>query len=288
MVYYYNSAMPTINFTLNSGECVTLFYIHENPRANKTLFFLHGLGTTHESWQMQIEYFSQKGYQVLAPDLPGFGKSQIIKGKFSPALVAACVNELLSTLSTSKVTIIGHSMGGPLAMTCCLKYPSLFERCILINTFVQIRLTNFASAFAYVKRFILANLQDAEHQAAFIAHKTFPGEQDQQLREMFQQQILEADKAVYRDAVNYLAKVNLKREIQFMQLPSLVISGLEDQTISPVLQHELMRFLPNAIEVNIKNGYHGMIFSQYAVINSVMNAFLDYEFPSGNSLPWKK
>ena len=269
--------MPTIDFTLNSGDCVSLFYEHRNPGAEQSILFLHGLGTTHESWQKQIHYFEQKGYQVFAPDIPGFGASGITHGRFSASLVADSMEVVFKTHGISEAVIIGHSMGGPLAIHCCLAYPERYTKCILSNTFAHIRLTSVSSAFAYLKRFVLANLQDSEQQAAFIAHKTFPGEDDRQLREMFQQQILQTDKDVYKDAVNLLARVNLLPALHDLKLPCLVITGLEDQTIPPKLQHELMRHLPHAIEVGIQHGKHGMIFSQGDLINTVMEDFLTWQ-----------
>ena len=266
--------MPTLDFTLNSGECGTLFYEHRNPGAEDTLLFLHGLGTTHESWIHQLDYFQQRGFQVLAPDIPGFGASKLTFGHFSINLVTDCIQALLNQHQIKKTIIVGHSMGGPLTMQCCMANPERFEKAIFSNSFAHIRLTSFSSAFAYIKRFILANLQDADRQAAFIAHKTFPGDQDQALREMFQQQIVQTDKTVYKDAVNLLAHIDLRKALHAIQFPCLVLAGLEDQTIPPVLQHELMRYLPNAIEVCVQHGRHGMIFSQAALINTVIWDFI--------------
>jgi pimeloyl-ACP methyl ester carboxylesterase len=271
--------MSTVDFTLNSKECVTLFYVDENPSAKETLVFLHGLGTTHESWTHQINYFSKRGYRVIAIDTPGFGQSKITSGSFSIPLAASCVAQLIEKLHLEHATIIGHSMGGPLAIYTSFYFPDAIERCALINTFAHIRPTNVTSAFAFVKRFVLANLQDAAHQAEFIANKTFPGESEAELREGLKNQILSTDRVVYREAVNELARVNLFHEAACLKIPILILTGTADQTISPILQQELFERIPNSIQLNIRGGRHGMIFSQHEIINHALEAFLNYDLP---------
>jgi pimeloyl-ACP methyl ester carboxylesterase len=266
--------MSTVDFTLNSKECVTLFYVDENPSADETLVFLHGLGTTHECWMHQITYFSQQGYRVIAMDTPGFGRSKINVGNFSIKMAAECVSKLIEHLEIRNTTIIGHSMGGPLAIYTVSYYPKAIKRCVLISTFAKIRPTSVSYAFAFVKRFVLANLQDAAHQAEFIARKTFPDASETELREMLKKQILTTDEVVYREAVNELAKVNLRTEISKISIPTLIMKGTGDQTISPVLQEELFTKISGARQVTIQGGRHGMIFSKHALVNHYLSAFL--------------
>ncbi|MBI9051303.1 MAG: alpha/beta hydrolase [Anaerolineaceae bacterium] len=266
--------MSTVDFTLNSGDCVTLFYICKNAGAKKTLLFLHGLGTTHESWKHQIEYFQAAGYCVVAVDSPGFGQSKISKGHFSVELAAACIQNLLDYLHICKAIVVGHSMGGPLAIHCAIHAADYFDKCVLINTFARIKPTNLATAFAFVKRFVLANLQDTVHQAEFIAEKTFPGESEKELRETFKKHILSTDKVIYREAVNELARINYLNQLGSINIPTLVLTGMQDQTISPILQDELFERISNAIQIKVKNGRHGMIFSQHEVINHYLQGFL--------------
>ena len=166
-------------------------------------------------------------------------------------------------------------MGGPLTIYTVSYFPKAITRCILISTFAKIRPTSVSYAFAFVKRFVLANLQDAAQQAEFIAKKTFPGASEAELREILRTQILSTDKDVYREAVNELARVNLRDEISNIMLPTLIMTGTDDQTISPVLQEELFKKIPNAIQVKIKGGRHGMIFSQHELVNHYLSAFLN-------------
>jgi pimeloyl-ACP methyl ester carboxylesterase len=266
--------MPTVDFTLNSGDCVTLNYVQMNPSAVKTLFFLHGLGTTHECWVQQLDFFSVKDYRVVAIDLPGFGSSLIHQGKFGLELTTECVLQLLRYLGIQRTTLIGHSMGGPITIHSCFRYPQYFESCVLISTFSHLRPTSFSAALALAKRFLWANFQDATHQAEFIAQRTFPEASEGGLREAFVKQILSTNKDVYRNAVNLMARINLKKEAKNLTMPAFIITGMQDRTIAPQLQHELFMQIPNALELTLKDGRHGMIVNQAGIINRAIESFI--------------
>ena len=270
----YNNSMPTVDFTLNSGDCVTLNYVQLNPSAAKTLFFLHGLGTTHECWVQQLDYFGARDYRVIAMDLPGFGSSIIHRGTFGLELTTDCILQLLYYLGIQRTSLIGHSMGGPITLDCCSRHPNYFEKCVLISTFYRLRPTSFSTALALIKRFIWANFQDADHQAQFIAQRTFPDAMESGMREAFVKQILSTNKDVYRNAVNLMARINLKDEARNLKRPPLVITGLQDRTIAPRLQHELFLQIPNALELTLKDGRHGMIVNQAGIINRAIEAFI--------------
>jgi pimeloyl-ACP methyl ester carboxylesterase len=269
--------MPTVDFTLNSGDCVTLNYVQLNPGATKTLFFLHGLGTTHECWVQQMDYFGARDYCVIAMDLPGFGSSIIQRGKFGLDLTTECVIQLLCYLGIRRTTLIGHSMGGPITIDCCFRHPQYFENCVLISTFSRLRPTSLSAALTLIKRFVWANFQDAGHQAEFIAQRTFPEASESGLREEFIKQILSTNKDVYKNAVNLMARINLKKEAKSLTQSALVLIGMQDRTIAPRLQHELFMQIPNALELTLKDGRHGMIVNQAGIINRAIEAFIQLD-----------
>jgi pimeloyl-ACP methyl ester carboxylesterase len=60
-------------FHTNHGE--KIYYIDENTAGSPVMLLFHGLGVNSRSWLLQIPAFSDAGYRILAPDLPGFGLS---------------------------------------------------------------------------------------------------------------------------------------------------------------------------------------------------------------------
>ncbi len=75
------------------------------------LVLVHGFLGSSEMWKPQIEYFKKK-FRVVAPDLPGFGKSYTIDSCDSIELMAATVIKTLKKKKIEKFYLLGHSMGG--------------------------------------------------------------------------------------------------------------------------------------------------------------------------------
>lgn len=80
-----------------------------------TLFFVHGWCIDQTYWQEQIDIFSED-YQVVAIDLPGFGKSGKSRELYSIESYADDVNTVIDQLDLQNVVLIGHSMAGDIIL----------------------------------------------------------------------------------------------------------------------------------------------------------------------------
>ncbi len=88
----------------------------------RALVFLHGFLETLDIWQEFSKELSQK-YRVICIDLPGHGKTGCLGYVHSMDLMAECVHAVLKQLRIKKSVIIGHSMGGYVAMAYAEFYP---------------------------------------------------------------------------------------------------------------------------------------------------------------------
>jgi pimeloyl-ACP methyl ester carboxylesterase len=95
------------------------------------VILIHGLGDEADSWRHLIPPLSAAGYRVLAPDLPGFGRSAA-KGQAGLGLHAEAVTAL-AAMAGGPVTLAGSSMGAVVAETAALKRPDLVKALILID-----------------------------------------------------------------------------------------------------------------------------------------------------------
>ena len=80
-----------------------------------TLLFIHGWLSDHKVWQSQIDYFS-KNYKVVWLDLAGHGESVTNRQKFTMPGFAQDVRSVYDKVCGEKVILVGHSMGGPIAI----------------------------------------------------------------------------------------------------------------------------------------------------------------------------
>lgn len=100
----------------------------------KTIVLMHGKNFCAATWDGSIKALSAAGYRVIAPDQIGFCKSSKPKQyQFSFQQLAANTKALLEKLNISKVTVMGHSMGGMLASRFALQYPAETEQVVLVN-----------------------------------------------------------------------------------------------------------------------------------------------------------
>jgi pimeloyl-ACP methyl ester carboxylesterase len=97
------------------------------------LLLIHGMAGTGESWQAVIEPLALK-HTVVALDLPGHGASETGAGDYSLGSLAAGLRDLLITLGHERATLVGHSLGGGIAMQFAYQFPEATERLVLVSS----------------------------------------------------------------------------------------------------------------------------------------------------------
>lgn len=110
---------------------INIAYIDQGSGDN-TLLLIHGLGTYAKGWIKNIDALATNN-RVIAVDLPGYGKSDKGYYKYTMDFYAKVLTELLDNLGIEKVTPIGHSMGGQIAMTMALDYSDRVDKLVLIS-----------------------------------------------------------------------------------------------------------------------------------------------------------
>lgn len=91
----------------------------------KPVMLLHGFGETGEVWQRQVE-FLEKYFMIIVPDLPGSGLSDMVPDMSMEGL-ADVVKDIFDTEKIKKATLVGHSMGGYIALAFVEKYPEVLD-----------------------------------------------------------------------------------------------------------------------------------------------------------------
>lgn len=95
------------------------------------LLFLHGVGVSTQSYLHGLEILAQN-YQVIAPDLPGFGRSSIPKSVWSYDDYSAFLNKFSIKLGLSNFMVVGHSFGGEIALRMSAVNPNI-QKLVLIG-----------------------------------------------------------------------------------------------------------------------------------------------------------
>jgi len=98
-----------------------------------TVVLLHGAGFDHTTWALHSRWFAHHGHSVLAPDLPGHGRSS---GAPLPAIsdMADWTAALLDAAGVASARLVGHSMGSLIALETAARHPARVSALGLIGT----------------------------------------------------------------------------------------------------------------------------------------------------------
>lgn len=98
------------------------------------ILLIHGIGDNSTTWAAVQSRLAER-FTVIAPDLLGHGQSEKPHGgDYSIAAYANRMRDLLHVLDIDRVTVIGHSLGGGVAMQFAYQFPQLVERLVLVGT----------------------------------------------------------------------------------------------------------------------------------------------------------
>lgn len=234
--------------TLPSG--LRLFYVLAGPVAGTSpLVFLHGLGGSQSTWQMVLPELAAH-HRVCALDLPGHGQSDKpapSDADYSLGGLADAVAQALTALKLQPAVLIGHSLGGAVAMQVALAHPEAVSRLVLINS---------------------AGLGEEINPALFDRIETTPSrEEARRLLELFfhdPRLVLESGiEETYQqrlqpggdEAVRAAAAASMDRDGQHTGLPSrlgelhlpvLIVWGAGDRVIPVAHAHAAAAALPEA------------------------------------------
>jgi pimeloyl-ACP methyl ester carboxylesterase len=96
------------------------------------ILLIHGIGDNSTTWNGIQAKLAQR-FTVIAPDLLGHGQSDKPRADYSVAAYANGMRDLLSVLEIERVTVVGHSLGGGVAMQFAYQFPHLVDRLILVG-----------------------------------------------------------------------------------------------------------------------------------------------------------
>lgn len=123
----------------DASRDVQIVKIHGHDRAfvkvgsGPAVLLIHGIGSRHETWDPVIDDLART-HTVIAPDLLGHGRSAKPRADYSIGGYANGMRDLLTVLGIDRVTVVGHSLGGGVAMQFAYQFPQRTERIVLVGT----------------------------------------------------------------------------------------------------------------------------------------------------------
>jgi pimeloyl-ACP methyl ester carboxylesterase len=219
------------------------------------IVLLHGFPLSGEIWKDLAEKLTLS-YRVVTIDLPGFGQSKILPAGFSLKDVAQKINESLEQIDIDKCSLIGHSLGGYVALAMVKLRPELFTRLILFHSTPQADNEEKKESRNKVIEFVKKN-----------GVQTFTGnfipplfaDQNNSLVEKMKTIALRASE---ESVVGYTMAMRDRADMTELlrQFPTAVIAGEKDSVIKLDAVKKLQETIPSlTVEVLANAGHMGMV-----------------------------
>ena len=216
----------------------------EDGEGDTTLVFIHGAGNRGSIWNKVMEHL-KSDFQVIAPDLPGHGRSSCILHK-SIEGYAQSIREFLETLNLQEVFLIGHSMGGAITIKTVPQCPQV-KGAVLVGTGAQLK----------VNTKLLKGLQENfVESVGTMARWCFSKGTREELIEEARDMMLQAGRDVlYRDM--YACSVYSGTEdLKKFDIPTLVVCGEKDVMTPVDLSRDLVTQIKGSKLKLIPNSGH--------------------------------
>jgi pimeloyl-ACP methyl ester carboxylesterase len=107
--------------------------IYRTVGSGPPVVLIHGMVNSSLHWE-EVALRLADRYTVIAPDLIGHGDSAAVRGDYSIGAHAASIRDLLAVIGIERATIVGHSLGGGVAMQFFYQFPQRTERLVLVSS----------------------------------------------------------------------------------------------------------------------------------------------------------
>jgi len=227
------------------------------------LVFVHGAGGTHENWLNQLRGLSGR-YPALAVDLPGHGRSEG-EGFRSIEAYRDFVREFLDALGIRRAVLVGHSMGGAIALSFALLYPTRLAALVLVGTGARLKVH---------PRVFEALRGDREEAAHLLIRWAYAENAPPELIGQGEARWLETSPLVVEGDFLACNAFDLMDEVEKISLPTLILCGTEDR-LTPVRYAEyLHRKIRGSRLILVPGAGHMVMIERPEEMNQALDAFL--------------
>ena len=240
------------------------------------LVFCHGLFGQGKNWTTIAKSFAAD-HRVVLVDMPEHGRSPW-SDHFSYLEAADRVADLLRSGGEDPVALVGHSMGGKIAMALALRHPALVERlCVVDISPVDYHGTSDFTAYVAAMRGLdlaaITTRSDADAALA-VADDTVRGFLLQNLRREGDSWRWQMNLDVLGDSLDVIAGWPDELARSSYDGPVLWVAGAESGYVKEEYAAAMAALFPHVRRVNVKNAGHWVHAAQPAVFSEVLRRFL--------------
>jgi pimeloyl-ACP methyl ester carboxylesterase len=229
----------------------------------EVVLFIHGAGGGEFVWSYQKGFFEKQCNPIII-ELPGHGKSEG-EGEQEIRRYAEHVHAFLKAMGLLKVSLIGHSMGGAIVLTLALTHPELIHKIVLAGTGARLR----------VYPGILNGIKDHfEESVPKMLRFAFSRRSSLDLIEKGISNLMKCGPEVLYSDFLACDRFDLMKEVEKIDLPTLILSGEEDE-MAPVKYSQFLhdRIKGSKMEI-LPDAGHMVMMESPQVFNEKIGEFI--------------
>jgi len=248
-----------------------IFYAARHLDRQPVLLLIHGAGGSHLDWPPQLRRFEPLG--SCAIDLPGHGRS-VGPARTTVSAYADAVLDLVGELELSEVILVGHSMGGAIALDIALRQPEEIVGLILVATGARLRVNQ-----------LLLDLVDSNFSSAVdhvVANAWGPNAKPEFVRQASQLMRSCDPNAM---AMDFLAcnEFDIMSQLGDIALPTLVLVGTADRMTPPKFGQYLASHIPHAEFASFDGAGHMLAMEQPQAVSDAVADFVSRRLSRNSS-----
>ncbi len=281
--------MRTITLQLDAGPIVADLYA--GPVGAPTVLLIHGWGGSGRYWRDTIDRLADR-FSLVVPDLPGVGRALPVRHALDMFGQVAALEALLADLAIERAHVVGHSMGGGLAILLAARRPDLVERLVLTSICLFRsdaeraffgKLTEAAGAMMRLRATWMADLPFMTRQFASRFFYRVPNDQ-RALREGFLD-YLQMDHATALASARSASSPELPAAAGRIQAPTLLVAACQDKVMPPANIPYTLAIIPGSRVRWIDRCGHLPMVEQPDEYAAILREFLGVA-RSQNTLVW--
>ncbi|MFT4781201.1 MAG: 2-hydroxy-6-oxonona-2,4-dienedioate hydrolase [Psychroserpens sp.] len=231
----------------------------------KPMIILHGLMGGLSNFDAVTDYFSEKGYKVIIPELPIYGMSLL---KTNVKSFANYLHDFIEFLALEEVILLGNSLGGHIGLYHTKLYPKKVKALIITGSS---GLYESAMGGGYTKRgdyeVIKKKAQDVFYDPK-VATKAIV---DEVFETVNDRNKLIKTVAIAKSAIRH----NMSKDLPNMKLPVCIVWGKNDTVTPPEVGREFNELLPNSELFWIEKCGHAAMMEHPQEFNRILNDWLE-------------
>lgn len=246
-------------------------FVREEGQGDPVLL-VHGWGFSHRIWLPTIEALRGR-CRVIAVDLPGCGDSGKPEAPYSVPWFARWLARAMDALGLESATLVGHSMGGTIALTLALDEPERVGRLVLVNALVQ-----GPTAFGFRTKLLTRPLvrRVAYGMSKFQVFRRWLARDFTYEAPLSEELIAEMGLGTFASLIRpiiSLRETDLAGRLKELRAPTLVITTDRDRVLLPA-QFEIQRSIPGAEIILLSDAGHCPQQECPEEFHKVLGAFL--------------